>query len=158
MLHPPRTYPDSRSWCILHGHGHGHDRITRDDLLEFRPRFLSRLRQRLMGTPAAPTFTRSALAPGLLGAIVLLAGLALLDSESFIIIRYAVSILALILCVFVIQARSWYWLVGLVPMAVLWNPVVLFDLSGQGWVSAQFIGAIIFIAVGLRTKVPVHKD
>ncbi|TFD66166.1 hypothetical protein E3T38_13325 [Cryobacterium sp. Hb1] len=112
----------------------------------------------MMGTPAAPTFTRSALAPGLLGAIVLLAGLALLDSESFIIIRYAVSILALILCVFVIQARSWYWLVGLVPMAVLWNPVVLFDLSGQGWVSAQFIGAIIFIAVGLRTKVPVRKD
>ncbi|TFD88322.1 hypothetical protein E3T51_08815 [Cryobacterium serini] len=113
---------------------------------------------RVMGTPAAPTFTRAALAPGLLGAIVLLAGLALLDDESFIIIRYAVSILALIICVFVIQARSWYWLVGLVPMAVLWNPVVIIDLSGQGWVSAQFIAAIIFIVVGLRTKVPVRKD
>ena len=113
---------------------------------------------RVMGTPAEPTFTRSALAPGLLGAIVLLAGLALLDSESFIIIRYAVSILALIICVFVIQARSWYWLIGLVPMAVLWNPVVILDLSGQGWVSGQFIATIVFIVVGLRTKVPVRKE
>jgi len=111
-----------------------------------------------MGTPVAPTFTRSALAPGLLGAMVLLAGLALLDSESFIIIRYAVSILALIICVFVIQARSWYWLIALVPMAVLWNPVVVLDLGGQGWVSAQFIAAIVFITVGLRTKVPVRKE
>ncbi|WP_233201992.1 DUF6804 family protein [Cryobacterium sp. Y11] len=110
-----------------------------------------------MGTPVEPTFNRSALAPGLLGAIALLAGLALLDSESFIIIRYAASILALIICVFVIQARSWYWLIGLVPIAVLWNPVVILDLSGQGWVSAQFIAAIVFIAVGLRLKVPVHK-
>ena len=111
-----------------------------------------------MGTPAEPTFTRAALAPGLLGAIVLLAGLALLDSDGFIIIRFAVSILALIICVFVIQARSWYWLIGLVPMAVLWNPVVIFNLSGQGWVSMQFIAAIIFVFVGLRTKVPVRTN
>ncbi|MCY7288941.1 MAG: hypothetical protein LH624_11990 [Cryobacterium sp.] len=111
-----------------------------------------------MGTPADPTFTRSALAPGLLGAIILLGGLALLDSESFIIIRYAVSILALIICVFAIQAKAWLWLVGLVPIAVLWNPIVVIDLSGQGWVSAQFIAALVFILVGVVTKVPVHRD
>ena len=110
-----------------------------------------------MGTPVEPTFTRAALAPGLLGAITLLAGLALLGGEGFIIIRYAASILALIICVFVIQARAWYWLIGLVPIAILWNPVVIIDLSGQGWVSAQLIAAIVFIVVGLRTKVPVQK-
>lgn len=109
-----------------------------------------------MGTPVEPTFTRSALAPGLLGAIALLAGLALLEGEGFIVIRYMVSILALILCVFVIQARSWWWLIGLVPMAVVWNPIAVFDLSGQGWASAQYVGALIFIIVGVRTKVPVH--
>jgi hypothetical protein len=111
-----------------------------------------------MGTPAEPTFTRSALAPGLLGAIALLAGLALLDSGGFIIIRYAVSILALIICVFVIQAKGWWWLVGLVPIAVLWNPIVVIELHGQGWVSAQFIAALLFILVGVRTKVPVHRQ
>ncbi|TFC82441.1 hypothetical protein E3T23_04275 [Cryobacterium cheniae] len=111
-----------------------------------------------MGTPVEPTFTRTALAPGLLGAVILLGGLALLDSEGFILIRYAVSILALILCVFAIQAKAWWWLIGLVPIAVLWNPIVVIDLSGQGWVSAQFIAALIFILVGVVTKVPVRRD
>jgi hypothetical protein len=112
-----------------------------------------------MGTPTEPEYTRPALAPGLLGAIALLAGLALLDSDSFVIIRYAVSILSLIVCVFVIQAKSWWWLIGLVPISVLWNPIVVIDLHGQGWVSAQFIAALVFIVVGIRTKVPagVHR-
>jgi hypothetical protein len=109
-----------------------------------------------MGTPAEPTFTRAALAPGLLGAIALLAGLALLDSDGFVIIRFIVSILALIICVFVIQAKAWWWLLGLVPIVIVWNPIVVLDLSGQGWVSAQFIAALIFIIVGVRTKVPVQ--
>ncbi|KFF60945.1 hypothetical protein JF66_00905 [Cryobacterium sp. MLB-32] len=109
-----------------------------------------------MGTPAAPTFTRAALAPGLLGAIVLLAGLALLDGEGYIIIRYAVSILALIITVFVVQAKSWWWLLGLVPIAVLWNPIAVIPLEGQGWASAQYIAALIFIFAGIRTKVPVQ--
>jgi hypothetical protein len=109
-----------------------------------------------MGTPAEPTFTRAALAPGLLGAIALLAGLALLDSDGFVIIRFIASILALIICVFVIQAKAWWWLLGLVPIVIVWNPIVVLDLSGQGWVSAQFIAALIFIIVGVRTKVPVQ--
>ncbi len=112
---------------------------------------------RPMGTPAEPAFTRSALAPGLLGAIALLVGLALLDVETFIIIRFAVSILALIMCVFVIQAKAWWWLIPLVPIAVLWNPIVVIPLSGQGWVSAQFIAALLFILVGVKTKVPVRR-
>ena len=109
------------------------------------------------GTPAEPTFTRSALAPGLLGAIGLMAGLALLDGDGFLFIRFLVAILALILCVFVIQAKTWWWLIGLVPVVVLWNPVVVIELHGQGWVSAQFIAALLFILVGVLTKVPVQK-
>lgn len=109
-----------------------------------------------MGTPVEPTFTRAALAPGLLGAIALLAGIALLESEGFIVIRYAASILALILCVFVIQAKAWWWLIGLVPIAILWNPVAVLPLEGTVWAFAQMAGAIVFIVVGVRTKVPVH--
>jgi hypothetical protein len=113
---------------------------------------------RKQGTPEEPTFTRTALAPGLLGAIALLAGLALLDGDGFTIIRFVVSILAIILCVFVIQAKAWWWLAGLVPIAVLWNPIVVIELHGQGWVAAQFIAALVFIVVGVRTKVPVRKE
>lgn len=114
--------------------------------------------RRPLGTPAEPTFSRSALAPGLLGAIALLAGLALLDSDGYIVIRYVVSILAVIICVFVIQAKAWWWLIGLVPIAILWNPVFVIELHGQGWVSAQFIAAIVFIIVGVRTKVPARHE
>lgn len=114
--------------------------------------------KRPLGTPAEPTFTRSALAPGLLGAIALMAGLALLDVDSFIIIRYVVSILAVIICVFVIQAKAWGWLVGLIPIAIIWNPVFVIELHGQGWVSIQFIAALFFIIVGIRTKVPVRHE
>ena len=109
-----------------------------------------------MGTPVAPTFSRSALAPGLLGAIALLAGLALIEADSFIIIRYAVSILALILCVFAVQGTAWWWLIGLGPVAVLWNPIFVIELHGQGWVAAQYVAALLFIVVGVRVKVPVH--
>lgn len=101
-----------------------------------------------------PEFTRPALAPGLLGAIVLLAGLALLDSpEGYFWIRTATSILALIVAVFSWQARQRWWLLGLVPIAVLWNPVFPFDLHGQGWVAAQFIAALLFVIAGVRIRV-----
>jgi hypothetical protein len=46
-------------------------------------------------------------------------------------------------------------LILLVPIAVLWNPVFVIELHGQGWVSAQFIAALAFVLVGIRTKVPV---
>lgn len=104
--------------------------------------------------PAAPEFSRPALAPGLLGAIALMVGLALLDIDAFTIIRFVVSILALIMCVFAVQAKAWWWLIGLAPIAVLWNPIIVIELHGQGWVSLQFVAALIFIACGIFTKVP----
>lgn len=103
---------------------------------------------------ATPEFTRPALAPGLLGAIALMVGLALLDIEAFTIIRFVVSILALILCVFAVQAKAWWWLIGLAPVAVLWNPIIVIELHGQGWVSLQFVAALLFIASGIFIKVP----
>jgi hypothetical protein len=105
-------------------------------------------------TPAAPEFSRPALAPGLLGAIALMVGLALLDVDAFTIVRFVVSILALIVCVFAVQGKAWWWLIGLAPIAVLWNPIFVIELHGQGWVSLQFVAALIFIASGIFIKVP----
>ena len=105
-------------------------------------------------TPQQPAFSRAALAPGLLGAIVLLAGLALVSSDWYLYVRYAVSILALILCVFAGQARLWWWLAGLIPVAVVWNPVwplPLGDLVLQGLAIA---GAIVFVAAAVTIKIP----
>lgn len=107
----------------------------------------------------SPEFRRTALAPGLLGAIALLAGLALLDNEGgFLIIRFAVAILALIVLVFSWQARQWWWIVPLVVIAVGWNPIWPTSFSGQWWVAAQFIAAIVFVAAGILIRIRNPQD
>jgi len=106
-----------------------------------------------------PPFRRPALAPGLLGAIVLLAGLALLDNETwFLVIRFGVAILALIMVVFAYQAKQWWWIPVLVAIAVVWNPVFPFLFHGQVWVAAQLVAALAFIVIGVMVKVPNPDD
>jgi len=106
-----------------------------------------------------PPFRRPALAPGLLGAIVLLAGLALLDNETwFLVIRFGVAILALIMVVFAYQAKQWWWIPVLVALAVVWNPVFPFLFHGQVWVAAQLVAALAFIVIGVMVKVPNPDD
>ena len=107
-------------------------------------------------TPAKPAFTRPALAPGILAAIVLMAGVAFLDSSWFIVVHFAVTILTAVMAWFAIQGRKWWWLVVLVPIIVLWNPVVPLGLEGQGWFSAQLIAPIFLVAAGVMISVPTE--
>ncbi|MDO9396725.1 MAG: hypothetical protein Q7T71_09290 [Herbiconiux sp.] len=100
-----------------------------------------------------PSFTRPALAPGILGAIALMAFLAVVDTDWFTIARYVVAILALIMCVFAGQGRQWWWIPPLVAIAVIWNPVLPIDLPYLGWQIAHVLGAIVFVASGLLIKV-----
>jgi hypothetical protein len=104
--------------------------------------------------PAVPDFTRPALAPGILAAIVLFVGVALLDSSWFLVVRFVVAILAVIVAWFAIQGSKWAWLVVLVPIVVLWNPVFPLPLGGVGWMSAQLIAPIFFVAAGVMITVP----
>jgi hypothetical protein len=99
-----------------------------------------------------------ALAPGILAAIVLLAGVALISLDGYIAIRFGVSILALIVAVFAWQARQWWWLPVLVAIAVAWNPVVVIPLEGDLWLGAHYVAAILFIAIGVLDKVRNPED
>jgi hypothetical protein len=112
----------------------------------------------MSATYPTPKFRRTALAPGILGALVLLAGIALLGTDGFTVIRFAASILALIVAVFAWQARQWWWLLGLVPIAVLWNPIVPFGFDGDGWLGAQYGGALVFIAAALLISIRNPDD
>jgi hypothetical protein len=105
-------------------------------------------------TPQPPAFNRAALVPGLLGAIVLLAGLALVGGEWYLYVRYGVSILALILCVFAGQARMWWWLAGLLPLAVVWNPIWPLPLTGIVIQGLSIAGAVVFVAAAVTIKIP----
>jgi hypothetical protein len=102
----------------------------------------------------APDFLRPALAPGLLGAIVLLAGVALLDSAWFVPVRFVVTILALIMCVFAVRGRAWWALPFLAAIAVLWNPVVTVPVGDQAWQAFQFLAALVLVIAGVLIKVP----
>ncbi|GAA4666111.1 DUF6804 family protein [Frondihabitans cladoniiphilus] len=111
-----------------------------------------------MPTPQQPTFTRPALAPGLLGAIALVAGTVLIDSTIFIGFRYVIAILALIVLVFAYRGRGWIYLPFLAAIAVLWNPVVIVPLTGQLWEGMQFAAAVVFIVTAVRVKVPAEPE
>lgn len=99
-------------------------------------------------------FRRTALAPGLLAAIIALAGVALVDSDSFLIIRYVLAIMALIIAWFTFQARKWWWLPILMAIAVVWNPVFPFEFVGPWWLAAQYLAALGFILVAIFVKKP----
>lgn len=109
-------------------------------------------------TPQSPhtpqPVNRAALAPGLLGAIILLAGLAV-GPDWYLYVRYAVSILALILCVFAVQARKWWWLAGLVPVAMLWNPVLPIAALDGLLPLLSLPAAVVFVVAGITIKGPV---
>jgi len=113
----------------------------------------------MAGTSASyPKRTRrTALVPAIIAVIALLIGVALITSDGFTVIRFVVSIFALIVAVFAWQAGQWWWLLGLGPIAVLWNPVIPIEI-GQGlpdlWLGLQYVAALIFIAAGVLVKVP----
>ena len=98
---------------------------------------------------------RTALVPSLLAVVALLIGVALITSDGFTVIRFIVSILALVVAVFAWQSRQWWWIIGLVPIAVLWNPVLPIDLGLPDlWLALHYVAAIVFIAAGILIKVP----
>lgn len=105
-----------------------------------------------------PSFARLALAPGLLAAIVLLAGVALIDSDWFTIFRYAISILAAIIGVFAFQAKQWWWLPPFAAIVVLWNPIVPLEFDLLVWQILHLAAAVVFVAAGLLIKVPQAPD
>jgi hypothetical protein len=115
-----------------------------------------------MGMSSYPTksFRRTALAPGILAAIVLLAGFALIGNPAaFFWIKTVVAILAAIVCVYAWQSKQWWWLVPLGAIVVVWNPVWPIAVRpDQLWLGLQYIAIIVFIATGLLIKIPNPDD
>ncbi|GAB2521466.1 DUF6804 family protein [Paramicrobacterium agarici] len=104
------------------------------------------------------SFTRPALAPAILAAMALMAGAALLGSEWFIVVRFAVAILVAVMGVFAVQARAYAWLVVIVPVVVAWNPVFPLTMGGAGWAAAHLIAPIALVIAGFLIKVPATSS
>jgi hypothetical protein len=91
---------------------------------------------------------RRALAPAVVGTLVLLVGLLLVGQEGYLLILYGVSILSLITAVFVWQARQWAWLPVPIVVAVLWNPIVPFSFAGQPFRLGHLVAAAALLLTG----------
>ena len=129
-----------------------------DRLKQMSARPAQRPGQRPADRYGDPKFRRTGLAPGLLAAVVILAGLALLDIPAFIVIRYVVAILALIVGFFAIQAKQWWWIPLLAAIAVIWNPAFPLPFHGQWWVAGQYVAVAVFVVVGVLIKVPIKPE
>ena len=101
-----------------------------------------------------PAFQRNALAPGILAAAALVISQLWLAGAWDEVFRFIVSILALIVAWFAVQARHWWWVPVLVAIAVAWNPVVPLAFEGPLWVGAHYLAALAFLAAGLFIKSP----
>jgi hypothetical protein len=111
-----------------------------------------------MSSYPTKAFRRTALAPGILAAIVLLAGVALIDSSAFVWIEFPTAILALIVSWYAFQARQWWWIAPLLAIAVLWNPILPIAIDGRIWVGAQYIAILVFILAGIFIKIRNEDD
>lgn len=106
------------------------------------------------GKPEVAPFTRPALAPALIAAIVLVACVAIVDSSAFVFARWGVTVLALIIVVFAVRARTWWAALVMAAVAVCWNPLVTVPIPGEAWAALQIVAAALFIVVGIVVKVP----
>ena len=106
------------------------------------------------GKAELPPFTRPALAPSLIAAIVLLACVAIVDSSAFVFARWGVTVLALIVLVFTVRGRAWWAAVLMAAVAVCWNPLAVVEIPGQVWAALQLVAAALFIVVGIVVTVP----
>ncbi|PVW02012.1 hypothetical protein DEA06_16090 [Microbacterium sp. Gd 4-13] len=103
---------------------------------------------------APSEFQRNAFAPAVLAAIVLLAGIALVDKEFYLAVRFIVAILAVIIGWFAVQARQWWWALPMLGIAVAWNPVYPLPLNGPAWIAAHIVAAGVCVVAGALIKTP----
>ncbi|WP_019178968.1 DUF6804 family protein [Microbacterium yannicii] len=108
----------------------------------------------MTGNQKTPSlYQRNAFAPGLLAAAVLFLAPVLMASDWYLGVLFAVSILAVVVGWFAIQARHWWWVPVFAVIAVLWNPVFPFPFTGPVWTAAQPAAAVVFLVAGAMIKV-----
>lgn len=102
----------------------------------------------------APQPLRLALAPGFLGAIVLMAGLALVGTKTYHTwIDWPVAILAAITGWFAIQGKKWWLVAALAAVFVVWNPIWPLPIPDLVVSGLSIVATATFIAAGVLIKV-----
>lgn len=103
-------------------------------------------------------YRRMLLAPGLLAAVLLFVGIGLVGQEFYQLITWAIAVLALICVVLLAQAKLWWWTAPFIAIAVLWNPLIAFDIDSTVWMLMHYVAISVFIAAGLLVKVKIKPE
>ncbi|MDX2376693.1 hypothetical protein M4I32_07755 [Microbacterium sp. LRZ72] len=107
--------------------------------------------------PSAPQTTRPAFLPALIAAAALLSGIPLLGADWFLLIRFIVAIMALIVAWFAVQASQWWWTVVFFAVAIVWNPIFPVPVEGPWWIVAHVVVAALFAVAGALIRVPLTR-
>ncbi len=97
---------------------------------------------------------RLALAPALLLIVLLMIAAALIDTDTYQLFRYGISVLAIIIGVFAWQARAWWWLPVMAAIAVLWNPLWPLELGQEALFGLHWAAAIATLFAGFAIRTP----
>lgn len=101
-----------------------------------------------------PAFQRNALLPGIIAAAGLIFSQLVMRGEWDSGFTYFVSIFALIVAWFAVQAKHWWWVPVFAGVAIAWNPVYPFEFEGDLWVGAHYVVAALFLVAGILIKTP----
>jgi hypothetical protein len=102
-----------------------------------------------------------AVIPSIIGAFFLVVGFLGAPYEFYVVLRWAVTSMAIWMCIIASGQKRTVWVVAFTSMALLFNPFIPISMTREFWVVPDIIGAAIFATAGgkLRASRPAtHKD
>ena len=92
------------------------------------------------------------------GAVIALLAPASLPAGFYTFARLALTLIAIALAILCTRENRDGWLFGLVPIAILWNPIVPVYLTRATWLpldllAAAFLAALLFVDLSGHTSV-----
>lgn len=114
-------------------------------------------------TPRTPVEVfRPGIVPGLAGSVAMFIGMGTYETDWYITVLFAISILAAIMTVFSFQsmpgATKWVFVALYALITIYWNPIFRlnegWDSGAQAWLLIQTIAAATFFVGGFMVKTP----
>ncbi|AOT05732.1 DUF6804 family protein [Arthrobacter sp. U41] len=99
--------------------------------------------------------------PAIIGAFFLLVGFLGAPYEFYVVLRWAVTSMAIWMCTIASGQKRTVWLVAFIGVALLFNPLIPIYMTREFWVLPDLIGVALFATAGgkLRASRPAtHND
>jgi hypothetical protein len=141
---------------------------TQSEPVEFSPYLHTRERypaargfseQQLDDVPLITVYP--AIIPSVIGAFFLLVGFLGASYEFYVVLRWAVTSMAIWMCTIASGQKRTVWVVAFTGMALLFNPFIPISMTREFWVVPDIIGGVLFATAGgkLRASRPAtHND